>query len=135
MTLSVTHLINWRELITNITFPSVLMSLILDEPIQDYRMLQQLSDEQITSQLTREMPATSASLHYKERYRDKFKNESITQLWIILLVLFWSLERLLSERFKKAQEPSKLNKAFNSDNVSHSSDILISQTLRGKHND
>lgn len=132
---SVTHLINWRELITNITFPSVLMSLILDEPIQDYRMQQQLSDEQITSQLTREMPATSASLHYKERYRDKFKNESFTQLWIILLVLFWSLERLLSERFKKAQEPSKLNKAFNSDNVSHSSDILISQTLRGKHND
>lgn len=144
---NVTHLVNWDELVTKITFPSVLMSLLIDEAIKDYQMQQQLSDEQITSQLINENPAIASSLankddykeptkeHYAGNYTKSFKNESITQLLIILLVLFWSLERLLSERFKKAQEPSKLNKAFNSDNVSHSSDILISQTLRGKHDD
>lgn len=144
---TVTHLVNWDELVTKITFPSELMSLLLDEAIKDHRMQQQLSDEQITSQLVHESSAIASSLgdkddykeqtnkeHYASKYTESFKNESMTQLLIILLVLFWSLERLLSEKFRKVQEESTLTKAFNSDNVSHSSDMLVAQTLRGKDN-
>jgi len=144
---NVTHVVNWRDLVGKITFPAILMSLLLDESIDDYQMQQQLSDEQITNQLINEpSDITLADANNKVYHKtvqthaaasntESFANNTINQLLILLLVLFWSLERLLSEKFSKAQASSKLNKTFNSANVSHSNDTFVSQALRGKPND
>ena len=106
----VTHFVDWRELVSKVTFPATLMSLLLDESITDYQLQQQLSDEQISQQLSNDKSIISTPLSYRERSiehdAETFKNDSINQLLILLLAIFWSMERLLSERFKKNQVPS-----------------------------
>ena len=86
------------------------MSLLLDESITDYQLQQQLSDEQISQQLSNDKSIISTPLSYRERSiehdAETFKNDSINQLLILLLAIFWSMDRLLSERFKKNQVPS-----------------------------
>jgi hypothetical protein len=86
------------------------MLLLLDDSIQQYNLQQRLSDKQITSQLTIGKATTLTSSVYAK----KLNNESINQLLIILLVFFWSIERVLSERFTKNEGMNKQNEENNS---------------------
>jgi len=96
-----THLVRWSELATHLQFPQVLLSLLLDESLQNYQLQQQLTNEQIKSQLVNNAEVSSAPLLFSAQ----FKNPFIDKLLILLLVIFWAIERVLSE-IKKTKQSS-----------------------------
>lgn len=83
----------WNELVTQLQFPHVLLSLLLDESIQSYQQQQQLTTKQIKSRLVTSLNVNPNLL----LVTDEFKNPFINKLLIFLIVLFWSIERVLSE--------------------------------------
>jgi len=86
-----TNIIHWNELVSQLQLPQILMSLLLDKSIQHYQEQQQLTNKQIESQLV-----TKASL-IPLLVIDQFKNLFIDKFLILFLVIFWAIERLLSE--------------------------------------
>ena len=83
----------WNELVTQLQFPHMLSSLLLDDSLQNYQYQQQLTNEQIENQLFTDVKVSANSL----LLTDQFKNPFINKLLIFLIVLFWSIERVLSE--------------------------------------
>ena len=83
----------WNDLVTQLQFPQMLLSLLLDDSLQDYQNQQQLTIKQIKNQLTTNEGERSKPLFIT----DQFKHPFIDKILIILLVLFWSIERVLSE--------------------------------------
>lgn len=95
--------VQWNKLVTQLQFPQMLMSLFLDESIKTYQMQQQLTNDQIESQLPNNIKISSKILLFSEQ----FKNPFFDKMLILLLVLFWSIERVLSE-IKKVKQSTVL---------------------------
>lgn len=97
----ISHVINWKEQSRKISFPQTLMSTLLSDSIDNYQRQQQLTNEQIESQLTRKTITQSTNEPTLLLLKAQFKNPFIDKLLILLLIFFWSIERLLSEKVKK----------------------------------
>ena len=115
------HLVQWHEQMTQLQFPQMLMSLLLDESIKTYQMQQQLTNEQIESQLVNNIKVSSKPLLFSEQFKKTF----IEKLLILLLVIFWSIERVLSE-IKKVKQSTVLKDVV----TNNSSDSSSSQKIK-----
>lgn len=94
-----TKLINWKEQITQLQFPQLLLSLLQKKEIDYYQLQQKLTEEQITSQLPRNKKVNLNTLFKTSQ----FKSLTFERLLTLLLILFWSVERVLSEIRKTKQ--------------------------------
>jgi hypothetical protein len=107
-----TQFINWKEQVTQLQFPQNLLSVILDQSIENYQLQQQLTEEQITSQLAiKEKISSQTNL-----LNHQFKDSEINRLLIYLLIILWIVERLLSE-VKRTRGIAKINNATYSTNL------------------
>lgn len=120
-----TSLVQWHEQATQLQFPQMLLSILLDESIANHQMQQQLTNKQIESQPDSNTKVRSEPLLLAE----PFKNPFIDKLLIFLLILFWSIERMLSE-FKKVIKKVEIKKTRTKSAVTNSSsDSSTSQKI------
>jgi len=94
-----TRIVNWKEEVTQLQFPQMLLSLLLNESMEHYQAQQQITNDQIVSQLSKSIKANSQSFFKVKQFKDPL----FEKLLILLLVLFWSIERVISEIRKTKQ--------------------------------
>ncbi len=95
-----TNLVYWNELAIQLQFPQILLSFLLADSIQNYQMQQRLTLEQINGDKAADERNRSQLLPFAEQFKDPL----VDKLLILLLVLFWSIERILSEVKKSRQK-------------------------------
>jgi len=111
---------NWNDLVIQPQFPHFILSLFLSEQLERAMQQQgQLTSSQISETIS-ELPVDNNFLNNSEQFVLKENNQQIGEFWfnkvlIILLILFFAIERILSEikTAKKARitaqaEPTKV---------------------------
>ena len=96
-----TYAFSWKQQLAKVEFPQVLLSIFLDEFTNNYQLQQRLSKQQIISPLADDNKSISSTLISVKA----FKNQHIEKLLILLLILLWSVERVLSEIKKQSITP------------------------------
>mgnify|MGYP006945919579 CR=1 FL=1 len=98
---SSTYTFSWKQQLAKVEFPQVLLSIFLDEFTNNYQLQQRLSKQQIISPLADDTKPISSTLKNVKA----FKNQHIEKLLILLFILLWSVERVLSEIKQRSITP------------------------------
>jgi len=111
---------NWNDLVIQPQFPHFILSLFLSEQLERAMQQQgQLTSSQISETIS-ELPVDNNFLNNSEQFVLKENNQQIGEFWfnkvlIILLILFFAIERILSEiktakkaRISAQAEPTKV---------------------------